>query len=214
MVQNAANGGADVVKLFTGSNVTRARVVPMPQVVAAAAVTEAHRLRKLVFAHPGNVAGLDVAIGARVDVVAHVVEGTEGLTPAHLLRMKRQDMALVPTLKLLGDGEDRQLIRNEVRDYARLGGQILFGTDVGFLTDYDPLREYELMESAGLSWRQILASLTTSPASRFGQSRRRGRLTPGMDADIVVLGGDPSVSVRAFTDVRYTIRNGRVIYEH
>jgi imidazolonepropionase-like amidohydrolase len=212
MVGNSIAAGADIVKLFTGSNVSRAQVVPMPREVAAAAVAEAHRLNKLVLAHPANVAGLDIAIEAGVDVVAHVIEGTEGLTPSHLQRMKRQNMALIPTLKLLGDGADRQVIRNEVRDYARLGGDVLFGTDVGFLTDYDPLREYELMESAGLSWRQILASLTTNPASRFHEDGRRGRLLRGMAGDVVVLGADPATSVLAFTDVRYTIRSGRVVY--
>jgi imidazolonepropionase-like amidohydrolase len=213
MVRNNVDGGADVIKLFTGSNITRERVLPMPRDVAAAAVTEAHRLGKLAFAHPGNVAGLEVAIEARVDVLAHVVEGTSGFTRAHLERMKRGDMALVPTLKLLGEGDDRQVIRNEVRDYAQLGGQILFGTDVGYLPDYDPLREYQLMEAAGLTWRQVLASLTTNPASRFHASGHRGSVEPGMEGDLVVLGSDPSRDVGAFTDVRYAIKSGQVIYE-
>ena len=33
-----------------------------------------------------------------------------------------------------------------------------------------------------------------------------------MDADLVVLGGDPAEDIAAFTDVRYVIRNGAVIY--
>lgn len=55
--------GADVIKLFTGSNVTRTRVLPMRD-VAAAAVAEAHARGKLVFAHPANASGLDVALEA------------------------------------------------------------------------------------------------------------------------------------------------------
>jgi imidazolonepropionase-like amidohydrolase len=90
---------------------------------------------------------------------------------------------------------------------------VLFGTDVGYLPDYDPVREYELMEAAGLTWRQILASLTTDPASRFKEDARRGRLAQDMDADIVVLGADPLHASRAFADVRYTIRAGRVLYQ-
>jgi len=34
-----------------------------------------------------------------------------------------------------------------------------------------------------------------------------------MEGDLVVLGGDPSLNVRAFADVHYTIKAGRVIYE-
>jgi imidazolonepropionase-like amidohydrolase len=34
-----------------------------------------------------------------------------------------------------------------------------------------------------------------------------------MNADLVVLGADPAQDVRAFSKVRYTIRNGNVIYQ-
>jgi imidazolonepropionase-like amidohydrolase len=78
---------------------------------------------------------------------------------------------------------------------------------------YNPQLEYESLNRAGLSSRQILASLTTSPARRFKEDHRRGRLAPGMDADIVVLGTDPQSGWQAFTDVRYTIRGGNVIYQ-
>lgn len=122
--------------------------------------------------------------------------------------MKRRNIALVPTLKLLGNINTL----DQVRNYARAGGQILFGTDVGFVEDFDPADEYESMSSAGLGWREILASLTTGPADRFREGHRRGRLSPGMDADLVVLGTDPSLGAKAFTDVRYTIRKGRIVY--
>jgi imidazolonepropionase-like amidohydrolase len=68
------------------------------------------------------------------------------------------------------------------------------------------------MDAAGLTWRQILAALTTAPASRFGESDRRGHVARGLAADIVVLGTDPALGPRAFSDVRYTIRGGRIIY--
>ena len=184
----------------------------MPEEIAVAAAAETHRHGKLVFSHASSVAGLEVALRAGVDVLAHALDDTRGLTPEHLRRMKEKNLALVPTLKLFGG--DRWLfeILDEVRDYARLGGPILFGTDVGYLTDYDPTTEYVLMASAGLSWREILAALTTNPAARMGEASRRGRIAPGMDADFVVLAQDPVRDVRAFADVRHVIRGGRVIY--
>jgi imidazolonepropionase-like amidohydrolase len=204
--------GADLTKLFTGSWVSRGKVLPMPEEIAVAAAAETHRHGKLVFSHASSVAGLEVALRAGVDVLAHALDDTRGLTPEHLRRMKEKNLALVPTLKLFGG--DRWLfeILDEVRDYARLGGPILFGTDVGYLTDYDPTTEYVLMASAGLSWREILAALTTNPAARMGEASRRGRIAPGMDADFVVLAQDPVRDVRAFADVRHVIRGGRVIY--
>ncbi len=204
--------GSDVLKLFTGSWVERGRVKPMPEDVATAAAAEAHRHGQLVFSHASNLAGLEVALAARVDILAHALDDMRGVTPDHFRRMQEQGMALVPTLKLFGG--DRWLfeILDAVRDYARSGGPILFGTDVGYLPDYDPTAEYVLLGTAGLSWREILASLTTAPVARFGESERRGRIAPGLDADLVVLGTDPATDVRAFADVRHTLRGGKVIY--
>ncbi len=212
--QVAANleGGADITKLFTGSWVERGRVLPMPVDVATAAAAESHRRGKLVFSHPSNVPGLEVALAAHVDVLAHAVEDTRGFTPEHLRRMKEGDMAVIPTFELFGGDAWLFEVQDMVRQFARQGGQILFGTDVGFLTDYDPTDEVVLMSSAGFSWRDILASLTTSPAARFGEGDHRGRIAPGMDGDLVVLAHDPVRDVRAFTQVRFTIRGGRVIY--
>ncbi|PYR55339.1 MAG: hypothetical protein DMF91_24600, partial [Acidobacteria bacterium] len=122
IVRRNIDEGADIIKLFTGSNVSPARVLPMPDDVAVAAVAAAHRRGKLVFAHPSNVAGLEVALRAQVDVLAHAIEDTRGLTAEHLRRMRQQNKALVPTLKLLGDGDDRKEIRDEIRRYADLGG--------------------------------------------------------------------------------------------
>ncbi|HEY7697696.1 MAG TPA: amidohydrolase family protein, partial [Vicinamibacteria bacterium] len=69
-----------------------------------------------------------------------------------------------------------------------------------------------LMAEAGMSFRQILASLTTAPAERFGDSSRLGRVALGLDADLVVLEGDPYLDIRALSAVRYTLRGGKIIH--
>jgi imidazolonepropionase-like amidohydrolase len=63
-----------------------------------------------------------------------------------------------------------------------------------------------------MSFKQILASLTTSPVQRFGYSTHNGRIAKGLDADLVVLGADPARNITAFANVRYTIRGGEIIY--
>jgi imidazolonepropionase-like amidohydrolase len=114
-------------------------------------------------------------------------------------------------LKLFDVAPDSALV-SQVRGFADAGGQILFGTDVGFISDYDPSREYELLDAAGLSGAEILASLTTEPARRFGESDQRGTIAVGMAADLVLLGSNPLLNWRAFVDVHLTIREGQVIY--
>ena len=47
------------------------------------------------------------------------------------------------------------------------------------------------MAQAGMSFREILASLTTAPARRFDRSHIAGALVPGGPADLVVLNEDP-----------------------
>ena len=212
IVDRQLAAGADAVKLFTGSWVARGRVLPMPRAIARAAVDRAHHQGKLVFSHASNVSGLEVALDAGVDVLAHALDDDRGFDASHIARMKAGRVTLIPTLKLFGGKPYTRFIQQLVGRYAAAGGDIMFGTDVGFLTDYDPTDEYVLMHGAGLDWRRILASLTVVPARRFGEATRRGRVAPGMDAELVVLKSDPSTNVKAFAQVRYTVRGGRLVY--
>lgn len=101
-----------------------------------------------------------------------------------------------------------------VGKFRQLGGQLMFGTDTGFLHDYDVSEEYKQLYLAGLSYRDVLAMLTTEPAQRFRVADSEGKIAPGMNADLTILSSDPaSGDSGAFTRVRYTIRSGRVIYD-
>jgi imidazolonepropionase-like amidohydrolase len=221
--------GTDGVKIFAGAIVGgKIGVLPMRLDIAKAVVAEAHRRGKPAFAHPSNLAGLNVAIDSGVDILAHTTAsdggGVPGGWPPELIaRMRAHNMALIPTMTLFDveakkSGESAEslkevfaMISAEVRSYAAAGGQILFGTDVGYTDAFDTTEEYRLM-SGVLSWRQILASLTTAPAQRFGFAAHKGRIAPGMDADLVLLNGDPAQDPTDFARVRDTIRAGRVIW--
>lgn len=211
IVSDQLGRGADIVKLFTGSWVKRGEVLPMNVEVASAAAAEAHRRGKLVFTHASSIAGLEVALKAKVDVIAHALDDDRGFTDSHIAQMKANNMSMIPTLKLFKGPPYFKFILKEVGDFFLAGGQILFGTDVGYMRDYDPTDEYDCMAQAGLKWNNILASLTTAPAEKFGEAKRRGRLAIGMDADLVVLAADPAKDVKAFSNVRYTIRAGHII---
>ena len=64
-----------------------------------------------------------------------------------------------------------------------------------------------------MTYRQILASLTTNPARRFGFDQHSGTIAKGYDADLVVLRSDPDMMATAFAEVQYTIRGGSVVYK-
>lgn len=212
LVAERLREGTDAIKIFSGSWVTKDKVVTMPVEIVKAITAAAHRSALPVLAHPSDTSGLTAAVEGGVDILARSVEAPGSIDPSTMAKMIARGMALIPTLKLFSRDDTLPNILQQVRAYADLGGQILFGTDVGYLTDYDPTAEYQLLSKAGLTFSQILASLTTAPATRFGFALRKGRLAPGMDADIVLLGGDPAASVTSFADVRYSIRSGTVRY--
>ena len=219
--------GADAVKLFTGSYAERGTIVVMPVPIVRAAVDEAHRRGRIVLAHPSNSAGARAALEGGVDVLAHTFPSEQDgpwdrSLPA---RMRERGMGMIPTLKLwpyelrkfgLPPEQQHALLaagQAQLRAFTEAGGQVLFGTDVGYMTDYDPSDEYAYMREAGLTYAQILAALTTAPAARFGAAARTGRLAPGLDGDVTVVDGDPERDTRALGRVRYTLRGGRLIHD-
>lgn len=227
VVRDNAAAGADATKLFvappTGEHGTIKR---MAVDIARAAVDETHRHKQLAIAHPTDIEGVRTAIAAKVDILAHTTLGAETPWPDEVLRQfVDADMAMIPTLKLLGyelkkqrvpDDHAELMVRMTVdhfRAFVAAGGRVLFGTDVGYMTDHDPAQEYALMADAGMSPMQILASLTTEPAKAWREGDRRGKLMAGMDADIVVLDADPTDDPRNFAKVRCTIRQGQVIHK-
>jgi imidazolonepropionase-like amidohydrolase len=218
------HGGADGVKLFAGAIVGgNIGVLPMPLAQAQALVSAAHALGKPVFAHPSNLDGLNVSINSGVDILAHTTPMSGPWTPELTARILAHHMALIPTLTLFDVeakkfGESKEDSTNDmnaavqqVKVYSEAGGQILFGTDVGYTDALDTTEEYRLLSGA-LDWRQILAALTVAPAQRFHYAAHKGKLQRGMDADLVVLDADPAKDITAFSRVRLTMRDGRVIW--
>jgi len=190
----------------------------MDTAIVKAAVDVAHAEGKPAFAHPQNYAGVDNALAGGVDILAHTIPNEGHFTAEELARMKQQHTALIPTLTLWTTVVSDPVIANKIVDagvgelkaYYSEGGAILFGTDVGFQAKYDTTQEYEFMGRA-MPWRDVLASLTTNPSAYFKQTTK-GRVEKGMNADLVILGGDPAADVRNFAKVAYTIRRGKIIY--
>jgi imidazolonepropionase-like amidohydrolase len=213
--------GADGIKIFANS-IEQDGILTMPLDLARAIVAEAHRAGKPVFAHVSNDQGIEVALSSGVDILAHTTPADDLWTSAFVKRLVASHMALTPTLTLWEveyKGSDPDDLKKgmgkaaqQLRAFSDAGGQVLFGTDVGYIDRFDTSEEFVWMSRAGLSFQQILASLTTNPAERFGDSAHSGRIAEGMDGDLVVLGADPEQDAVAFSKVRYTIRSGKVIY--
>ncbi len=212
------DAGVDGIKLFASSP----RSAALSEGVFQAAATEAHAAGKPVFVHPNSGADVLTAVRGGADIVAHTTPHSGPWEDAILAAMKERGVALTPTLtlwkyfarhdRLTTQERITSTATGQLKAWTGTGGTVLFGNDLGAV-EYDPTEEYVLMEQAGMSFRQILDSLTTAPAERFGDGALLGRIAEGYVADLVVLNGDPAADIRALSQVRYTLRDGKVIHQ-
>jgi imidazolonepropionase-like amidohydrolase len=194
---------------------------PFPASAMQAAVDAAHHAGKPVFVHPSSGADVLAAIRGGVDVIAHTTPSSGPWDATILTSMKEHRVALTPTLTVWRDllrhdrismqEQSARVAIGQLRAWVTAGGTVLFGTDLGAVA-YDPSEEYTRMAEAGMSFRQILASLTTAPAETFGVSANLGRIAAGVAADLTIVRGDPSKDIRALAGVQYTLRDGNIIY--
>jgi imidazolonepropionase-like amidohydrolase len=226
IVRQSFARGANGVKLFVASPVGGRQIKRMSPDITRAAVNEAHRLGGLAMAHPTDPEGVSAAVAAGVDIIVHTTidPPRSAWSDSLVAGMVARKVSVIPTLKLWRYELDKSKAPANVREaavgdaekqllaFAKGGGQVLFGTDVGYMTDHDPTDEYVLMARAGLTSTQILASLTTAAAARWNDESRRGRVKAGLAADLVVLNGDPASDIKNFASVKCTFRGGREIF--
>ena len=218
--------GAHGTKLFIATPQDGGAVARMSPDLAQAAAAETHRRAGLVMTHPTDARGVIDSVAAGADIVVHTTidPPNAAWSPELVSSLVERNVALVPTLMLwhyeldkrgAGDAAKAAVFDDAQRElvaFSSAGGQVLFGTDVGYMDRVDPTEEYVLLARAGLTPMQILASLTTAPAARWKEDARRGRVASGFDADLVVLDGDPAVDVQQLARVRCTIRGGRQVF--
>ncbi|MDH5824712.1 CIA30 family protein [Luteimonas sp. RD2P54] len=112
-----------------------------------------------------------------------------------------------------GDGARIERAMESVRRLHAAGVPILAGTDApnpGTAHGISMHGELELLVRAGLSPRQALAAATSRPAHHFGLGDR-GRIAPGMRADLVLVEGNPQAEITATRAIVEVWKNGYAI---
>lgn len=221
-VNQQLESGANGIKIWSASPTAPGIDYMNDTLISAAAnITKQHRVP--LFAHPTDNRGVLKAAQNGVNVLTHTSpDGNQPWDTSLVNVLISKNVALIPTLKLfpweLGRiGVDpsahpfKMMAIAQLSVFHKAGGTVLFGTDVGYMTDYDPSDEYSLMSQAGMSFQDILASLTSNPASVFGY-KNTGKIEPGMDGDIVVLHNDPAIDAKNFASVAYSIHKGRILF--
>ena len=153
------------------------------------------------FAHPRVVCGL-IADGL------HVHPEMVGLT----FRMLGPDRLCLTTDAIaaagMGDGEYRLATRTVYMDggVPRLGSGAIAGS---VLTMNEALRN--ILAFTDCTFPEAARMASTTPARLIGEGRRKGRLTPGYEADVTVLAPDLSVEAVWLGGKRvYEKREGRI----
>ncbi|WP_370339176.1 amidohydrolase family protein [Parvularcula marina] len=215
--------GADHIKIMSGSFLSPTETAHMDENVICAAAETTHERERLIFSHPQSRLGLTRAVDCEVDVIVHTVPSDGPLGEDLIAQMLAQDTVLIPTLKLwrfeLGRAQVPEFVIKQyettsigqLREYHESGGKIAFGTDTGYMSDYYPQAEYELMAKGGLEFDDLLVTLTTMPAEKFGG--QSGIVEIGGPADLVIYDGNPVETPGDFAHVAYTIQQGAIVFD-
>lgn len=176
-----ARAGAGAIKV----------TLPLPRL--AEVVGEAHARHLKVTAHLSDLAQLDEALAAGVDELAHFTFAPIAVPDDRIARMVRQKMAVCPTLHI---NPAPARLQNLGR-FLAAGGTVIYGTDLGNVGPPPGIdvEELELMRQAGMTRQQVLNS-ATSVSAAWLDLKDRGRIAPGLRADLILVKGDPLQNLR------------------
>jgi enamidase len=96
--------------------------------------------------------------------------------------------------------------------FVRAGGTLLVGTDPtgggGVIPGYSNQRAVELLVEEGLTPLEAIKVATMNGASYLGIGSRTGTLVAGKQADLLVIGGDPSARIADIRKVEIVFKRG------
>lgn len=222
------DAGADGIKLVASGGVMQASENPFGMEFGEdeirGAVEEAHNAGKWIAVHSHPAAVTRVALKAGVETIEHATEMPDDVIELLLER----GAYIVPTFaaywKLSREGREIGLddglveLANRVWDRkmeyfmraAGAGVKYATGTDTGAprVFHHELALELELMVQVGLTPEQALRAATIACADILGWSDQLGTLTPGKEADVVLLEGNPLRNISAARQVRHVFKAG------
>jgi imidazolonepropionase-like amidohydrolase len=238
-VRERVEHGADVVKVMVSGGVmtTTTDVLACQFTLdeVRLLVEEAHRHGLPVTAHAHPVTAVEVALAAGVDGIEHATCLTpDGVRtpPALVDGLAAAGTFVCPTFGFdaaaLGGSLPPQVSAAmtrgrmslddrpaQIAELIRGGVTIVSGVDCGI----NPAKPHGLVPHSvaelvrcGMTPVAALASATSVAARACGVAEHTGRLRAGLDADLLIVDGDPMTDITALRRVRMVISRGRVAY--
>ncbi|HWC39093.1 MAG TPA: amidohydrolase family protein [Acidimicrobiales bacterium] len=184
-----------------------------------AIVDEAHRWGLRVAAHAHGDDGIRAAIEAGIDCIEH----GSLMSDATLDLLIDRGTFLVPTT-YLADGMDVSRAapelqakaaevfpraRETIRRAVARGARIACGTDAPAIPHGRNAKELIALVGRGMTPLDAIRAATTVAADLIGADDR-GRLAPGLLADVIAVPGDPLNDIGVTEEVQFVMKGGRV----
>jgi imidazolonepropionase-like amidohydrolase len=218
-VREQIGHGADVIKVYAdyrwGPNGTPQPTFSLEELTLI--VQTARSAGRGVVAHASTAEGMRRATLAGVETIEH---GDGGTLEVFQL-MKQRGVAFCPTVAATDaishykgwqrgqPAPPRVLDKHRAMQAAlQAGVTLVVGGDVGVFAHGDNARELELLvQDYGLAPLAVLRAATSGNARTF-HLPDRGRLAPGLLADLVAVAGDPTQHIEALRQVRLVLKGG------
>jgi imidazolonepropionase-like amidohydrolase len=214
--------GAKVIKICATAGVmsyegpVAAQQYSMEELRAAVGEARLHGIPVAAHAHGSE--GIIAASEAGVDSIEH----GSLLTDEAIRVLKKNGTWLVPTLYQWFEEYDLPPVLHEKNEFikARVGDsmrrafaagvKVALGTDAGAGPHAQSGREFTSYLQHGMSAAEALRAGTVNAAALL-RTPDRGRLAPGLLADIVAVAGDPLVDICVVENVRFVMKGGKVV---
>jgi imidazolonepropionase-like amidohydrolase len=218
-VREQIGHGADVVKVYAdyrwGPNDTPQPTFSLEELTLI--VQTARSAGRGVVAHASTAEGMRRATLAGVETIEH---GDGGTLEVFKL-MKQRGVAFCPTVAATdaisqykgwqrGQPAPPRVLTKHRAMQAALQARVtlVVGGDVGVFAHGDNARELELLvQDYGLAPLDVLRAATSGNARIFHLADR-GRVAPGLLADLVAVVGDPTQHIEALRQVKLVLKGG------
>ena len=239
-IRKQVRDGAEWVKILTTH---RSHIPEYTQEELNAAVDECHRRGIKCAVHAGTNPGIQMCIDAGFDTIEHatfmnidhakqMAEKGIAWTPTIMAYTLLYDICKENLEKNAGKPVNDPVMQKEMRDYQYFepaykayrdnfkafydtGVTVIAGTDmVMYGSPLLPLpRELQYMVEYGITPVQAIQTATSNPAKVLGVENERGLVKEGLDADLLVVGGDLSKDIKCLNDVKLVTLGGKRVFE-